>query len=311
MYLNASEKALLYNNTCIEDTNIIRVYGQTHATHQLKVLEDIARIQISPNDIDFYIDIYDTTVSTIPLYFYNNKITLPVNSIKTLDSPGDITITTMVKDEEPRLKEWIDYHLSLGVSTIVIFCNNCTDRTYNMLVNLCNPSVIPILFNYTTIIDSRKWNGWNNVQRIQLCVGTQLLKRSKWICYLDVDEFIYTYGTNIQDLMLPYYHETPAITIPSIVLTCKGIYNDQNILDTHVYSNMKPMYTKTLVNTKYISDFICNPHDFPGSVKVPKGIMYHGHFPHPSKSHAPKLQRAAKYKKHYTHVKHFARWKNV
>ena len=51
------------------------------------------------------------------------------------EARGDLTITaiTCVKDEGPFLLEWIAYHRLIGVTDFLIYSNDCSDGTAELL----------------------------------------------------------------------------------------------------------------------------------------------------------------------------------
>jgi len=49
---------------------------------------------------------------------------------------GRVTAVSMMKDEGPFVLEWVAHHLSLGFTDLVVYTNDCSDGTDNMLIRL-------------------------------------------------------------------------------------------------------------------------------------------------------------------------------
>ena len=46
---------------------------------------------------------------------------------------GRVTAVSMMKDEAPYLLEWFAHHLAVGFTDILVYTNDCTDGTDDML----------------------------------------------------------------------------------------------------------------------------------------------------------------------------------
>ena len=49
---------------------------------------------------------------------------------------GQVTALSMMKDEGPFMLEWVAHHLALGFTDLVVFTNDCSDGTDDMLIRL-------------------------------------------------------------------------------------------------------------------------------------------------------------------------------
>jgi hypothetical protein len=107
-----------------------------------------------------------------------------------------LSIGCIVKDEDEYLEEWINYHLKIGVQHFFIY-DNQSRKPVTQLVKELNVSqyvtVVPIVGNV-----------------IQLIAYSNCIKRyraiSRWIAFIDVDEFIIpklTHG-NLPSLLKAY-----------------------------------------------------------------------------------------------------------
>lgn len=58
-------------------------------------------------------------------------------ALKRHQSPhGQVTAVSMMKDEGPFVLEWVAHHLAIGFSDLVVYTNDCSDGTDDMLIRL-------------------------------------------------------------------------------------------------------------------------------------------------------------------------------
>jgi hypothetical protein len=98
----------------------------------------------------------------------------------------DITVVACMKDEGPFILEWLAHHRAIGVNRFVIFSNDCTDGTKELLDGLDDANIIRHLENPNCLVNSNK--------RINVAFAySQYLKeyqRAEYVALIDVDEFI-------------------------------------------------------------------------------------------------------------------------
>lgn len=92
-----------------------------------------------------------------------------------LKTTSKIAICACIKDEGLDLKEWLDYHISIGVNTFYIYDNGSVDNTKEIISNYNN-------INYFYIPEPA----------IQLKVYYHCLQiaTESWVGFIDADEFI-------------------------------------------------------------------------------------------------------------------------
>lgn len=195
-------------------------------------------------------------------------------------------IATMVKNEKNKIVEWINYHFLLGFEKIIIYLNNSTDGTAQIIQSLGNPNVIAVPFNYTAFPGWR----WNNVQRIQLSLNSNILRNfSNWVCFIDVDEFIYICDHSVrrEPLIQSYiddfhcrYPNAAALRINSYFFTNEQVsYRpNQDVVANCCLRTVTTGYSKIIVNSEYLSEFTVTPHKFNADVTASTDSIYYGHY---------------------------------
>jgi hypothetical protein len=88
-------------------------------------------------------------------------------------------ICAIARHEEPYIKEWIKYHVALGISHIYLY-DNSIDHSLLKLLDPCPP--------YVTIVlcpgESMQYKAYNHY------LQSDLSWNHKWCIFLDIDEFI-------------------------------------------------------------------------------------------------------------------------
>ncbi|MEZ5714473.1 MAG: glycosyltransferase family 2 protein [Paracoccaceae bacterium] len=96
---------------------------------------------------------------------------------------GNVIVGCM-KNEAPYIVEWVAYHRAMGVDNFLIYTNDCTDGTAEILDRLQAMGVIQHRNN-------DDWKG-NSPQQSALnkALKEPLIREADWIAHIDVDEFI-------------------------------------------------------------------------------------------------------------------------
>jgi hypothetical protein len=293
-------KVALYNE--VNDETII--FGQyQHKIRNIHIEGDYIYEMVCCKDRpDFFIKIQGKVSSLCSILFdlendatyslVNIEILYPfVNNQLLLHKNTSAIISTLCKDYSHRLDEWIQYHLKLGFSGIIIFNNEANQTNgLNESIEYCNnkqsmPDICNKYKDKVILVDYpySPFSGehWNSIQRISLNIGVfEFRNKCKYISLTDSDEFIFLpnkMGVSIETF-LENYHTT--ITMKSNILTNKNMDDniDNNVLDICRYVG-EEMYTKIMLFTDSLSEneFILTPHDYNHSECIEKDRLIHYH----------------------------------
>lgn len=97
---------------------------------------------------------------------------------------GTVTAVSMMKDEAPYLLEWIAHHLALGFTDILVYTNDCTDGTDDMLIRLEELGLAHHRRN--DIPEGRK----PQPSALKYAQQDPIVQNSDWILVFDADEFL-------------------------------------------------------------------------------------------------------------------------
>ncbi|WBU63535.1 glycosyltransferase family 2 protein [Paracoccus aerodenitrificans] len=103
------------------------------------------------------------------------------------DEPGELTnslIIACMKNEGPYIIEWVAYHRAIGIDHFLIFTNDCSDGTNEILDRLAE-------LGYVTREDNEDWKGKSPQQNaLNKAMRMDVVKQADWLIHIDVDEYI-------------------------------------------------------------------------------------------------------------------------
>lgn len=96
---------------------------------------------------------------------------------------GNVVVGCM-KNEAPYIVEWVAYHRAIGVDNFLIYTNDCSDGTSEILDRLQEMGVLQHRNN-------DNWKG-NSPQQYALnqALKEDVIKNAEWVIHIDVDEFM-------------------------------------------------------------------------------------------------------------------------
>lgn len=97
---------------------------------------------------------------------------------------GQVTAVSMMKDEGPYVIEWVAHHLAVGFSDLVVYTNDCSDGTDDMLIRL---EELGLCHHRRNVIPEgvKPQPSALNYAQDEPVVG-----QSDWVMVFDADEFL-------------------------------------------------------------------------------------------------------------------------
>lgn len=126
--------------------------------------------------------------SLIPIRSYRKAIrgilTIGIDKYKKIISKNNfkypVSITAIMKNEGPYIKEWLDYHILVGIKKFYLYDNESTDNTTEILKPYIKKGIVDYIY-------------WPGQQQQVLAYRDSIQKHattSKWMAIIDLDEFI-------------------------------------------------------------------------------------------------------------------------
>jgi hypothetical protein len=139
-------------------------------------IENFHKLQTSPfRPHDRLGTVNETEVA--PAYLPRPKRALPPGS------SGRVIVACM-KNEAPYIAEWIAHHRAIGIDNFLIYTNDCTDGTAEILDRMQEMG----------LLQHRNNDGWKGKSPQQSALNKALkeplIRNAEWIIHIDVDEFI-------------------------------------------------------------------------------------------------------------------------
>jgi hypothetical protein len=129
---------------------------------------------------------------------------------------------SMMKDEAPYLLEWVAHHLAVGFTDIVVYTNDCTDGTVEMLQRLEEFGLATHRENVIAEGQKPQPSALNHAQE------EPLVAASDWLLVFDADEFLcINHPSGTLDGLLD---DTVALGANGVVITWR-IFGSGGVLD--------------------------------------------------------------------------------
>ena len=131
------------------------------------------------------------------------KICYFLSKRRSREKKYNVAICAIFKNEGPYLKEWIEYHLIVGIDHFYMYNNNSTDNYLEILQPYINAGKV-------TLIEWPHQQG--QIKAYNNCIDNRR-NEAKWIGFIDIDEFIVpNKDNNIYDF-LERFEDRPAVKL--------------------------------------------------------------------------------------------------
>ena len=175
-----------------------------------------------------------------------------IKTDKKRDFPYTLAITAIMKNEGPYLKEWLDYHILVGVEKFYLYDNESTDNTNEILKPYIERGIVDYIY----------WPG--KVQQ-QPAYTDSLNKHAfdtKWMAIIDLDEFLVaTHYDNIVEYLKTLPQNFAELVIGWEQYGSSGhIHKPKGLLiENYKHHAAKSWGVKSIVNPRLVYE-TRNPH---------------------------------------------------
>ncbi len=195
--------------------------------------------------------IYRKFARGVLLMGYNRYKEIIKNEDKT-KFPHTLSIMAIMKNEGPYLKEWLDYHILVGVEKFYLYDNESTDNTTEIL----KPYIEKGIVDYTY------WPGKAQQQIAYTDGFNKHANDTKWLAVIDLDEFLVTSDyENIVD-----YLDTLPKNFAQLVIGWEQYGSSGHkkkpkglVIENYKYHAAKSWGIKSIVNPRLVYE-TKNPH---------------------------------------------------
>lgn len=170
----------------------------------------------------------------------------------------DVAICCIAKNEGPYLREWIEYHLKIGVSKFFVYDNESQEPIANVLSDYIALGIV----NVELVAGFQKQR-----HAYKQCLANHG-KEAKWIAFIDVDEYIVPKtSTNIVEFLTPY-ERYGGFALSWLVFGSNGhlMKPGRTQYESYTQRSLKtePINThiKTIVQPRFVAKVPADPHHF-------------------------------------------------
>ncbi len=152
----------------------------------------------------------------------------------------EISVAAIFRDEAPYLKEWIDYHRSVGVEYFWLYDDISKDNFREVLQPYIEEGVVEVI---DWSVARERIKTWPSIQveayrhAIKEAVG-----KTKWLALIDTDEFILPMtDTSIQSCLANHYPQAQAVYMQWRMFGTSGVWlsDNESMLDQLTYCSEK------------------------------------------------------------------------
>lgn len=123
--------------------------------------------------------------------------TVPFALKRHVSPHGQVTAVSMMKDEGPFVIEWVAHHLAIGFTDLVIYTNDCSDGTDDMLIRL---EELGLAHHRRNVIPEGLRPQPSALNHAQ---DEPVVCKSDWVMVFDADEFLsIRYGDGTLDSLI-------------------------------------------------------------------------------------------------------------
>ena len=198
--------------------------------------------------------------------FFCKSHTLPNVTVEENDGSQfhQISIVAIVKNEALYIREWIEYHLIIGVEHFYIYDNESNDDLRSILDFYIKKGIVSYIFCPGTTMQMPAYND----------ASVRFRKNNRWIGFIDIDEFVVInpkYYRNLNEV-LTHFESYDMLGINWCMYDCNGkknkptsgyvisnytrrFANDNHPLNRHFKCFVKPNAIKVILTPHYMHLF--------------------------------------------------------
>ena len=144
-----------------------------------------------------------------------------------------VTAVTCMKDEAPFILEWLAFHQVVGITDFLIFTNNCSDGTVELLDRLDELGHVRHLPNYSNIVGSPR----HQLRALDYAPLHKEFREADWVISMDVDEFINVHvGDRTLSALFDANQSANVISLTHLDFGCCGVERFEDELVTEQFT---------------------------------------------------------------------------
>src|SRR5690348_7730635 len=128
-----------------------------------------------------------------------------------------LSVCALFKNEAKYLKEWIEYHLLAGVDHFYLYNLDSTDDYIKVLRPYIEKKQVTLVFWHDFIGEQDEenlfiWALGTQIPAYENAARFRAIKETKWLVFLDVDEFLVSPQSHNLSSILEKYNDYPGVS---------------------------------------------------------------------------------------------------
>lgn len=164
-----------------------------------------------------------------------------------------ISIVAIIKNEGPYLEEWLEYHIKNGIEHFYLYDNDSDDNSKQILRKYISSGIVTF----------RTMHGFKRQHDAYNDALNRYSKESKFLAFIDLDEFIYTDHLDLYELLNNnLVDKKSALVLNWLIFGSSGHtkkpkgYIIEYYLYRSIYNNKKNHHVKTICNPRKTLAFV-------------------------------------------------------
>lgn len=138
----------------------------------------------------------------------------------TVSKKYQLSVGALFKNKAKNLKEWIEYHRIVGVDHFYLYNNNSRDRYLDVLDPYIRSGIVTLIQwpDFLGPVNEEKvflWSLSTQISAYENALHMHALKETKWLVFIDVDEYLVPPNADKLTDILEKYKEYPGVILAS------------------------------------------------------------------------------------------------
>lgn len=168
------------------------------------------------------------------------------------DIKHEVSVCAIFRDEGEYLREWIEFHSLAGIDHFYLYNNFSQDNYREILSPYIDEGLVTL----------KDWPVKQGQYSAYKDFFDTYAKETKWVCLIDIDEFVVPFTTNTVGEFLERFKNRPCVIAYWKLFGASGRMDRKNnglVIEDFVVGSRKCMdIGKAFINTKYHFDMECD-----------------------------------------------------
>lgn len=211
-------------------------------------------IEIQNTKINFIKLLIKEIIYYLLIFYFHLIIRIKYILLKKKKYEYNLSICAIFKNEAKYLNEWINFHIICGVDHFYLYNNNSDDNFNEILKYYVDTGIVEVI----------NWDEPASQMRAYQDCYQNNKNNTKWLAFIDLDEYICPLKHNTISDWLKKYEKYPSVAVYWKQFGTNGLLKHDNsklVIEQYTQSWEKmSKFTKMICNMNFKPDDFNNPH---------------------------------------------------